>query len=103
VKIGESALQALVYSQTRGELRRIYTLAVLGGMEYCLAAIPEDFRTGADSMSFDREEMKRLYAAGYAAAVAGRAWRDTPPGAEPQEQTLPRTGTQFLAPGTSPP
>jgi hypothetical protein len=101
VKIGESALQSLLYSQTRGELFRIYTLCLLGGMNYHLAAIPEDYRVGTDAMTFDPVEMRRLYDAGYAAATGGTAWRDTPPGAEPHEQTRPRTGTQFLAPGAA--
>jgi hypothetical protein len=103
LKIGESALQSVLYSQTRGELFRIYTLCLLGGMNYHLAAIPEDFKTGADAMEFDPAEMRRLYEAGYAAATGGRAWRDTPPGAEPHEQPQPRTGNQFLAPGAAPP
>jgi hypothetical protein len=99
VRIGESALQAVLYSQTRGELFRIYALCAAGGMNYHLAAIPEDFRVGTEAMTFDPETMRRLYDAGYAAATGGRAWRDTPPGGEPHEQTPPRTGTQFLAPG----
>ena len=103
LKIGESALTSVLYSQTRGELFRIYTLSLLGGMKYHLAAIPEDFKVGADAMGFDTAEMNRLYAAGYAAATGGRAWRDTPPGAEPHEQTQPRSGTQFLAPGAATP
>jgi Patatin-like phospholipase len=103
LRIGESALNSLLYSQTRGELFRIYTLCLLGGMRYHLASIPEDMRVGTDAMSFDRDEMKRLYDAGYAAATGGQAWRDTPPGAEPQEQTPARTGTQFLAPGAAQP
>jgi predicted acylesterase/phospholipase RssA len=98
VQIAESALTSVVASQTRGELYRIYTLCLLGGMRYHLAAIPEDFAVTGDAMAFDPAEMRRLYAAGYEAAAGGRAWRDTPPGAEPQEQTRPRTGTQFLAP-----
>lgn len=103
LKIAGSALESVLYSQTRGELFRIYTLCLLGGMKYNLASIPEDFKVGGDAMGFDPAEMKRLYQAGYAAAVGGRAWRDTPPGAEPHEQTQPRTGTQFLAPGANPP
>ncbi len=99
VKIGASGLESLLYSQTRSELFRIYALCLLGGINYHLAAIPEDYKTGSDAMSFDPEEMKRLYEAGYLAATGNVAWRDTPPGAEPQEQTRPRTGTQFLAPG----
>jgi hypothetical protein len=98
VQIAEGALSSMVSSQTRGELFRIYTLCLLGGMNYHLSAIPEDFTVSGDAMAFDPAEMRRLYAAGYEAAQTGRAWRDTPPGAEPQEQTRPRTGTQFLAP-----
>ena len=99
LRIGESALQSVLYSQTRGELFRIYTLCLLGGMNYHLAAIPEDFKTGTDAMGFDPAEMRRLYEAGRAAVAGGRAWRDTPPGGEKHEQTRPRTGTRFLAPG----
>lgn len=99
IRIGGSALTSLVYSQTRGELFRIYTLCKLGGMNYHLASIPEDFKLGSDSMSFDRTEMRRLYNAGVAVTTDGRAWRDTPPGILPEEQSRPRTGTQFFMPG----
>jgi hypothetical protein len=99
VRIGESALQSMLYSQTRGELFRIYALCAAGEMNYHLAAIPEDFKVGTEAMKFDPEAMRRLYDAGYAAATGGHAWRGTPPGAEPHEQTRPRTGTQFIAPG----
>lgn len=102
VKIAASALTSVLYAQTRSELFRIYALCLVGGMKYHLAAIPEDFKVGADSMDFDPEHMRRLYDAGYAAATGGYAWRDTPPGAEPHEQTRPRTGTQFYAPGARP-
>lgn len=99
LKLGESALHSVLYAQTRGELFRIYTLCLLGGMKFHLAAIPEETPVGSDAMTFDRDQMRKLYESGFAAARGGRAWRDTPPGAEPQEQTQPRTGTQFLAPG----
>jgi hypothetical protein len=99
LKIAASALESVLYSQTRGELFRIYTLCLLGGMKYNLASIPEDFKVTTDAMSFDPAEMRRLYEAGYAAATGRQAWRDTPPGAEPHEQTQPRSGNQFLAPG----
>lgn len=99
VQIAASSLTSIVSSQTRGELYRIYSLCLLGGMGYHLAAIPENYSLGADAMDFDPPTMRKLYDTGYAAAAAGRAWRDTPPGAEPQEQPRPRTGTQFYAPG----
>ena len=101
LKIAGSALESVLYSQTRGELFRIYTLCLLSGMKYNLTSIPEDMKVGADAMGFDPAEMKRLYEAGYASVTGGRAWRDTPPGAEAHEQTQPRTGNQFLAPGAT--
>lgn len=101
VPIGTSSLHSLLYSQTRGELFRIYTLCLLGGMKFNLAAIPEDFACGTDAMSFDPAVMRKLYETGYAAATGGRAWRDTPPGSEPQEQTRPRSGNEFYAPGAA--
>jgi len=103
MSIGESALHSLIYSQTRSELSRIHTLCLLSGMRFHMASIPEDMRIGSDIMSFDRDELRRLYDAGYAAATGGRAWRDTPPGGEPYEQIQPRTGNQFLAPNANRP
>ncbi|MFO0806471.1 MAG: patatin-like phospholipase family protein [Gemmataceae bacterium] len=99
LRIGESSLNSLLASQLRGELFRIYTLSLLSGMKFNVAAVPEDFDTDGNSMGFDPDTMKRLYDAGHAAATSRKLWRDTPPGAEPQEQIKPRGGTQFLAPG----
>jgi hypothetical protein len=102
VRIGESALRSLIYSQTRGELSHIYSICQLSGMNFHLAAIPEDLPVGSDAMSFQPDEMRRLYEAGYKDLTSGTAWRNSPPGAEPYEQNKPRTGNQFLAPGAKP-
>jgi len=99
LRIGESSLNSLLTSQLRGELFRIYSLSLLSGMKFNLSAVPEDFEAEGSTMNFDPETMKKLYEMGYAAATGRQAWRDTPPGAEPHEQTKPRGGTQFLAPG----
>jgi len=101
VKIGESSLQSLLYSQARAELFRIYTLCLLGGMNYHLASIPEDFPAPREAMKFNPEESRKLYSAGFAAVTSGQAWRATPPGAEAHEQIRPRTGNDFLAPGAA--
>jgi predicted acylesterase/phospholipase RssA len=103
VKIGESALRSLLYSQTRDEITHINSVCQLSGMRFHMASIPEDFQVGGDAMSFKPDEMRRLYEAGYQAATGGRAWRDKPPGAEPWEHNQPRTGNQFLAPGAGGP
>jgi hypothetical protein len=103
VRIGESALRSLIYSQTRGELSRINTLCQLSGMRFHLTSIPEEMQVQSDILSFDKDELKRLYEAGYTASTAGRVWRDTPPGSEPYEHIQPRTGNQFVAPAAANP
>jgi hypothetical protein len=103
MRIGESALHSLIYSQTRSEISRINTLCQLSGMRFHLTSIPEDMRVGNDVMSFNKDELRRLYDAGYAAVTGGRAWRDSPPGEEPYERNQPRTSNQFLAPGSNQP
>jgi hypothetical protein len=103
IKIGESSLQALLYSQTRGELYRIYSLCLLSGMAFHLASVPEDMKIGTDAMTFKPEDLMKLYTAGYAAITGGQAWRETPPGGEPHEQVRPRSGNEFYAPGAQAP
>lgn len=101
LKLAESALRSLIYSQTRSELSRIYALCQASGMGFHLTSIPEDLPVEGDIMSFNPVELRRLYDSGHAAITSNRAWRDTPPGGEPQEQIQPRSGNQFLAPGVS--
>jgi hypothetical protein len=101
VRIGDSALRSLVYSQTRGEISRINTICQLSGMRFHMSSIPEDMQLNSDAMSFNRDEMRRLFEAGYAATTGGQAWRNTPPESEPYEHNQPRTGNQFLAPGAN--
>ncbi len=99
VRIAENALHSLVYSQTRSELFRIYTLCQVTGMRFHLTSIPENASVGGEGMKFDPGEMRRLCELGHAAATSGLAWRTTPPDGEPCEQIRPRTGNHFIAPG----
>ncbi|QVL30617.1 patatin-like phospholipase family protein [Telmatocola sphagniphila] len=96
--IAASSLISLVYSSARNEIDKIYTLSLLTGMKFHLAALPQEFATKSDSLDFDRDEMRRLYAEGYRLATCGQAWQATPPAADPAEQSTPRRGTDFLAP-----
>lgn len=98
IKIGGRALVALTSAQTRNDLIRIYTLTLLTGMEFHVAAIPQEMPLGEDSLSFDPKEMKRLYDCGYRLAAASQAWSDVPPVLDASQQSIPRSGTHFLAP-----
>jgi hypothetical protein len=96
--IGVGALQALTGAQTQNDLVRIWTLCMLTGMRFHLTAIPQDYAGAGDSLTFDPAVMRALYEEGYRRVACRCAWRDTPPGMEPAEQEVPRTGTEFLAP-----
>jgi predicted acylesterase/phospholipase RssA len=98
LEIASSSLGALTYAQTRNDLIRIYTLTLLTGMDFRVASIPQNWPIHADSMEFDQASMRSLYDRGYQRAVANRAWADVPPVLDASEQSIPRAGTQFLAP-----
>lgn len=98
LKIASTSLNTLLYAQTRNDLIRIYTLTLLTGMDFRVAAIPQDWPIQEDSMVFDQASMRSLYDRGYQWAVAGRSWADVPPVLDASQQSIPRAGTQFLAP-----
>ena len=98
VKIAASALGALTHAQTRNDLVRIYTLTMLTGMDFHLATIPQDMSINSDSLSFDPADMQRLYQCGFQLAQTGRAWADVPPVLDASQQSVPRSGTDFLVP-----
>ncbi len=96
--IAGSALSALMAAHGRNDVVRIWTLSLLTGMRFHLAVIPQDYPLSSESMTFDPGKMRQLYELGYELACSGRAWRKTPPGLEPSEQNLPRSGTEFVGP-----
>ncbi len=93
--VARSGVTAGLSAQTRGELARLYAVCALAGMNFHLAAIPADYPALRSATEFDQAEMVRLFEAGRQAARSGVAWRSTPPGAEPGEGTLERSGTQL--------
>lgn len=97
-QIAESSITALLHAQTRGDLLQMFTLCLVTNMNYRLTAVPQDFALTPSSTSFNPEEMTRLFELGRTRARDGSAWRATPPGLEPGEQTPFRTGTRFATP-----
>lgn len=98
VKIAGNSLSALTYAQTRNDLIRIYTLTLLSGMDFRVATIPKDWPIHEDSMVFEPATMCSLYNRGYQWALAGHAWADVPPVLDASQQSIPRAGTEFIAP-----
>jgi predicted acylesterase/phospholipase RssA len=93
--IAANSVSTLIYSQTRGDLLKLYTACLLTGMNYYTAAIPPDFPAPTSSTDFDPTEMARMFDEGVRQTACGMNWRTTPPGLEPGEGAFLRTGTQL--------
>lgn len=98
LKIAARSITALTYAQTRNDLIRIYTLTLLTGMDYRVASIPQDWPIHEDSMKFEPGPMRQLFDLGFQRAVTGQAWADAPPVLDASQQSIPRSGTEFLVP-----
>ncbi|HJZ94039.1 MAG TPA: patatin-like phospholipase family protein [Gemmataceae bacterium] len=93
--IAESAISALLYSQTRGDLFQLYALCLSTGMNYRLSAVPADVPVPDDATSFNPVEMTRLFETGRERARAGTLWRSTPPGTQSGEEVPIRGGIRL--------
>ncbi len=92
LNITAGSVSTLIYAQTRGDLLKLYTGAILTGMNYKLAAIDPDFVTTASAYEFEPKEMTKLFREGYRQATSERPWRTTPPGIEKSEGAFLRVG-----------
>jgi hypothetical protein len=93
--IAANSVSTLIYSQTRGDLLKLYMACILTGMNYYMAAIPPTFAAPSSSTDFEPAEMSKMFNEGIAQAVAGTAWRNTPPGLERGEGTMMRVGPRL--------
>jgi predicted acylesterase/phospholipase RssA len=95
IQVSEQSIQGILQSQFEGDLLRIYLLARFTGARFALAAVPQEFPEGPDSLSFDPRVMRALFDEGYRSAGSGSVWRSTPPGLTAGEQPPPREGVRF--------
>lgn len=96
VKELSATISNSLYAIFRDDMIKLYAHCALTGAQFHLAALPQDFRVTPGSLNFDTEEMRSLYRGGYQMGVNGIPWRNTPPGTQPGETILPRTGLQFV-------
>jgi len=95
VRIGAKSVSTMLYAQTRAELHRLYLQSVIHGMNYYVAAIPPGYAGANAGNEFNSADMTALFNEGYGLAAFGAAWRRDPPGAEPGESMLQRSGTNL--------
>jgi predicted acylesterase/phospholipase RssA len=109
--IALDASSTVLYSQTRGDLYRMYTYCLLTGMNLRVSAIPDNLPSPESATEFNPEEMSALFTAGFRAGQKGDlpvpgaegeeltrdgpAWRDVPPGLKSGEKQGTRTGVNL--------
>jgi Patatin-like phospholipase len=89
------AITSMLYAGCRNDIFKIFTTTLLCGMDFHLIALPQDFPPNPNSMRLPPEQVRALYDLGYQMGLTKEGWRQTPPGSEVDEQTLPRTGTKY--------
>jgi predicted acylesterase/phospholipase RssA len=97
IKIAGTTLRSMIYAGTRNDLFRIYTLALIAGLNYHLAALPQDFPMDLDALKIDPKQMRRLYEEGYRQGLTGTAWHTRPDNIGLSEDIMPRSGTRLQA------
>ena len=102
-RLATASFRSVIYGKTRDELYRIYLNCLETGVDFRLTAIPQEFRVSASGgLQIPRADQERLFETGRQIGQApgfGPGWRDLPPGTDPSEQALPRTGTRFATVG----
>ncbi len=81
LSIASRAIATLIKSQNWSELYRIYRIAIDGGADFNLVAVPASF-TQTTTKFYDPEYQKALFAEGYGVGEQS-AWLKAPPGQTP--------------------
>jgi len=96
--VSDVSLKGLIQSQMETDLQRMYLLSQMNGMQFRLAAIPQDVTTtNSNSLSFDAKSMRQLFEAGRQFGNNDGPWLETPPGIDPVDWKTPRIGVTFTA------
>ncbi len=87
------SVAALFEALTRADIARLHSLCMRSGMRFHLLAVPPDYHGEQPSIAnLYPKEAPKLFETGYQWGAGGPCWRQTPPGAEAGEESLPRDG-----------
>ena len=95
-QVSEGSISSLLQAQFEGDLLRVYLLTLYAGSRFSLAALPQDFNAGADSMTLDLTLMRRIFEEGRRVGRAQGPWLATPPGVDPRERPVPRQSVRLV-------
>lgn len=101
-QVSEGSISGLLQAQFEGDLLRVYLLTVYAGAHFSLAAIPQDFAAGSNSMTMDSTLMRRVFDEGRRFGREQGPWGPTPPGLDPRERPIPRQGVRLTIDAKAP-
>ena len=102
ITILSATYRSILYGKARDELYRIYLNCLETGVQFRTVSVPQDLQLSQSrGLGLSGEDQEKLYESGreLGSRPGGDGWRDLPPGTDPAEQALPRSGTRFLSPG----
>ncbi len=85
-----------LYAIFRADMVRLFALCGVTGMRYHLHATPNELPVTPASMTFDPDEMRKLYQIGLSTGASGIPWRPYPAGVMPGEAEPARGGLNFV-------
>ncbi|CEF49309.1 unnamed protein product [uncultured bacterium] len=90
---GMTAIDAAIEALAQAQIGRIHSLCAVSGMRFNLLAMPQELsRKPVTLTELFPTDAPEMFAIGYEAGASGPRWRLTPPGAEPGEESIPRSG-----------
>jgi hypothetical protein len=95
--LGASA-NSVIYSHCRAELANLYGLSRAAGLQYHLTALRQEFPPLDTSVSFDPQDLNKLYAEGVQQGASGMAWMSGPPTLCPGDGDYIRNGVKLRTP-----
>jgi hypothetical protein len=96
-----ASFRSVLYGKARDELYRIYLNCLETGVMFRATAVPQGVRLGGSAgLDLNDEDQALLFRTGVelgrrAGTHVSDGWRDLPPGTDPSERAMPRSGTRF--------
>jgi hypothetical protein len=91
LSIATEMINGVFRLSTSASLYHVYILASRYGVDFNLAAIPDDLEPDLNPVIFDTKQMKQLYDFAHDKAESGYAWAKLPPGLDRDEISLGAT------------
>jgi hypothetical protein len=90
---GTTAVTAALEALAQSQINRMYSLCAVSGMRFHLLAMPQELPGKPVALrELFPTDAPQMFAIGYEMGAKGPRWRLTPPGAEPGEESIPRSG-----------